>query len=84
MKKYTYRNMVSAQKKEEMRKEKVCALGSQDGGFGVFHTHFICIGEVGIEELKKEVESVALMLGKSKEELIEEMPVLAEVFGYED
>ncbi|AUR90720.1 hypothetical protein NVP1149O_66 [Vibrio phage 1.149.O._10N.286.55.A12] len=84
MNQYTYRNMVSAQKKAEMQKEKVCQLGSKEGGFGVFHTHFICLGEMGIEELKNEVANVALMLGKTPEDLIEEMPVLREVFGYEN
>ena len=83
MNKYTYRNMVSAPKKEEMKKDKVCALGSQEGGFGVFHTHFVCIGEMGIAELKKEVELVAAMLGKDVDELIEEMPILREVLGHD-
>lgn len=83
MNQYTYRNMVSAQKKAEMQKEKVCQLGSKEGGFGVFHAHFVCIGEMGIEELKKEVELVAAMLGKDVEELIEEMPVLREVLGHD-
>ena len=31
---------------------------------------------------KKEVEIVAAMLGKSTEELIEEMPILREVLGH--
>lgn len=57
-------------------------LGARHHG-GVFHTHFVCIGEMGIEELKKEVELVAAMLGKDVEELIEEMPILREVLGHD-
>lgn len=84
MNQYTYRNMVSAQKKAEMQKEKVCQLGSKEGGFGVFHTHFTCFSDLGMDELRKEVGNVAEMLGKSPQELIEEMPILREAFGYEN
>lgn len=84
MKQFTYRNMVSSQKKTEMQAEKVCKLGSKEGGFGIFHAHFTCISELGVDELRKEVDSVSEMLGKTAEELIQEMPVLREVFGYGD
>lgn len=84
MKQFTYRNMSLASKKAEMQAEKVCKLGSQEGGFGLFHTHFICISELGVDALRQEVDSVAEMLGKTSEELIQEMPILREVFGYGD
>ena len=81
MNQFTYRNMTSASKKAEMQKQKVCQLGSQDGGFGVFHTHFTCFSNIGMDELRKEVALVAEMLGKTDLELIDEMPILREAFG---
>ena len=80
MKEFTYRNMVSAAKKLEMREEPVCQLGSKEGGFGVFHSHFTCLSGRGVESLKNEIKYVADLLGKTSNELIEELPILREIF----
>jgi len=84
MKQYTYKQMTTAAKKLEMKDQPIFQLGAQNGGFGFFHAHFLCLSGEGAESLKKEIAIVADRLGKTSTELIEELPILRSIFEVQD